>query len=872
MRYLTLLIWLICNNYLFSQQLGTPVISVESGVYSSDITLSIAHPEPGVTLFYTLNGSVPTPLDNVYAGPLTMSSRIGDPDNYALIKTNPSFVFPVGDYDMSRANNRGWLAPYVSEIFKVNVLRVKAYKAGYAPSEVATKTYIIDPIASGIYSMPVVSIICDSMDLFSGATGIYKFGDHPWGNYAQKGEAWERLANFEYFEEDGTLAVQREVRIRIHGGGSRHAPKKTFRVYAEHDGYNNFNYEFFEGYEQDKYKRILLRTGGHRLDCFPRDNLANFFTEGLNVDQQHYDHVIVFLNGEYWGIHSIKERVDKYFIQNHYGIDDNEITILDQEYDVQDGYSADSLEMSKIEARADTSDMSDPANYKWITDRIDINNYIDYMASEIFLSNEDWVYSNIVFWRKTGPYTPGAGPGHDGKFRWIFYDFDGAFGGSCNNAYYTVNTLANATVSTGIYSTYTRLFRGLLENETFRNLWINRTCDLLNSNFKKSVLQVKLDDIYNELAPEIMEDVERWRYPSVATTLAARQNEIPSLVQWDTTFYYFERFIDRRQRKVREHILDKWGFPDTSNVTINVNDPTMGAVQINTLLINQQLPGVDPGVYPWVGQYIDSVNCQLIAIAHPGYEFVEWLETGETNDTIFWTPTGDTTYTAVFQPRTDYEPIRINELMASNSNYLSDQTGDYDDWLELFNPNPYPVNLSNCSFVLGSSTWYIPSGTSIEAHGYLLFWCDNEVHQGPEHVNFKLTNANNPSVYLFNPDGNMIDFVTYPQNTTNYSWGRYPNGSATFGVFSSPTPRLNNDLSHTEKPPLLQNTLTGHPNPAASTMTLNKTISYQIFSLAGQMILRSASSNKVDINALENGTYVLRSDEGEVLKIIVNKN
>ena len=854
-----------------AQQLATPTVSVESGIYTSDVNVTVTHPEPGVTLFYTLNGSEPTPLDMVYSGPLTMGSRAGDPDNYALIPTNPSFSFPQGDYTETRANNRGWLAPYVSEIYKVNVLRVKAYKPGFAPSEVITKTYIVDPLGAEVYSMPIVSFIADSSDLYSNADGIYKFGDHPFGNYAQKGSAWERLAQFEYFDETGTLQIQREVRVRIHGGGSRHAPKKTFRIYAEHDGFSNFNYEFFENYNQNKYKRILLRTGGHRLDCFPRDNLANYITQGLNVDQQHYKHVIVFINGEYWGVHSIKERVDKYFIQNHYGIDDNDITILDQEYDVQDGHAVDSVEMQNIETRVDTSDMTDPANYQWVTDRIDIENYIDYMASEIFLSNEDWVFSNIVLWRKTGQYNPGAGPGHDGKFRWLFYDFDGAYGGSCANAYYTVNTLDKATIPSGFEGPYTRLFRGLLENETFRNDWINRTCDLMNSHFRAPVLHDKLDSMYAELTPEMMNDVERWRYPSEATTLADRQNEIPSLVQWDTSFYYLNRFSDRRQRKVREHIMDKWGFPDTAMVTLDVNDATMGSVQINTILINDELPGVDPGVYPWTGHYIDSVSCQLIAVPHPGYEFVEWLETGETNDTITWLPVSDSLYTAIFQPRTDYSPVVINELMVANSNYIEDPAGQNDDWLELYNPNPYPINLSNCELARGvTDVWTIPSGTIIEPDGYLLFWCDNETHQGVDHVNFKLPNANNTDIFLYDPNGAMIDFVQYPQNTTDHSWGRYPNGSGTFGVFSTPTPRMNNDLANTEEPPVLQNSLFGFPNPTEGTMQLNKSINYQIFSIEGKLLLSGANSDQIDLSNFDNGTYVLRSDEGEVLKIMVN--
>lgn len=848
-----------------AQQLTEPIISADSQISTTDLNISISHVEPGVTLFYTLNGSEPTPLSEVYTGPITFSNRAGDPDNFALIPTNPSFTYPVGDYTASRADNRGWLPPYVSEIYKVNVLRVKAYKAGFVPSETVTKTYIIDPLGAAIYPMPIVSFVVDSIDLFSNSTGIYHYGN--FANYTQKGEAWERLAHMDYFNTSGNLVVNRDVRTRIHGGGSRHSTKKTFRIYAEHDGYNNFDYEFFEDHELKKYKRLLLRTGGHRPDCFPRDNLANFITKGLNVDQQHYRHVIVFLNGEYWGIHSIKERVDKYFIQNEYGIDDDQVTILDQEYDVQDGYAADSLEMNNIEMFADTSNMSDTNNYQWIADRIDIDNYIDYMASEIFLSNEDWVYSNIVIWRKTGAYLPGEGPGYDGKFRWLFYDFDGAYGGSCENAYYTVNTLSKATDSVSIYATYTRLFRGLLKNPLFKEKWINRTCDLMNSWFKSNTLYDKLDSMYTELTPVMLEEVERWRYPSEATTLFDRNLETPSLIQWDTSFYYLNRFAERRQRKVREHIMDQWGYPDTSNILIDVNDAAMGSVQINTIMINEQLPGVDAAVYPWSGQYIDSVACQLIAIPYPGYEFVEWIETGETNDTINWLPIGDTAYTALFQARTDFEPVVINELMPSNNNYLTDNYGDYDDWLELFNPNPYSVNLSDCSLKLGTNQWTIPNGTVIEPNGYLLFWMDNEEYQGKDHASFKLPNSGN-SIILSDPNDGLIDFVNYTTTATDSSYGRFPNGSSTFGFFSYPTPRQNNDISFIENNPIIQSSLGVYPNPTNGMLNLTRITDIEIYSLDGKIVLAETQTNMLDLSNLENGTYILRSKEGEVIKIM----
>ncbi|MEO9534078.1 MAG: CotH kinase family protein [Crocinitomicaceae bacterium] len=866
MKQLYTLIFALILSNSFAQQLAEPTVSVNSGFYLSDVNVTISHPEPGVTLFYTINGSEPLPTSQQYSAPFDLTTRIGDENNFSMIPTNPSFSYPIGDYTESRANNRGWLEPE-GEVFKINILKVKAYKAGFVPSETVTKTVIVDSQGPAIYSMPILSFVVDSLDLFSAATGIYHYGNS--ANYTQKGAAWERIANLEYFDENGNLVVQQKVRTRIHGGGSRHSAKKSFRVYAEYEDINNFSYPFFDNYQLDKFKRILIKSGGHRPDCFPRDDLAQLITEDLNGDQQHHKHVIFFLNGEYWGIHSIKERVDPYFFQNQYGIDDNDLTILDQEYDRQGGgSSADSLEMVKIETFADTSDMTLPENFEWMADRMDMDNYIDYMAAEIFLSNEDWVYSNVVLWRKTGGYNPGAGPGHDGKFRWCFYDLDGAFGGSCSNAYYTVNTLNAATIETGPFSPYSRLFRGLLGSPIFKEMWINRICDLMNSHFKANTLHAKMDQIYNELTPEMLENVSRWRYPSEADNLADRALETPTLVQWDTSFYHLHRFAGRRQEKVKEDIMDKWGYPDTSFVTIDVNDQSMGSVQINTILINENLPGVEGTIYPWVGSYIDSVTSTLIAVPMPGFEFVEWLESGITEDTVKWIPHNDTTITAVFQATSSFQNVVINEVMPSNSNYMADYFGDYDDWLELYNPNDFAVNLSNWKIKRDTIEWTIPGGTIIPANGYRLLWHDNELYQGADHVNFKLPNSTQ-TVYLYSPTGTLVDFLIYPETTTDYSFGRYPNGSSTFSTFTYPTPRDNNDISTIDES--TSNELVVYPNPTQGELIINISTNFQLFGLDGKLVKSGFANHKIDLSRIENGTYILVTEEGFTSKVIIQK-
>ncbi len=863
-------LYLVFNllNVGYAQVLAPVDFDVTSGFSSSNIQIQLSHAVAGVDIYYTLNGNEPTQNDILYTGPITLQSRVGEADNYATIPTNPSLTFPFGTYTTSRANNRGWLPPY-TESFKINVLRAKAFKTGHTPSISVTHNYMVDPAPTSRYSLPIVSLTVDSNYLFSADSGIYVYGNHADGNYSQKGADWERTGHIEIFDDLGNSILSHDIRLRMHGGGSRHSARKNIRLYGEYNGLNNFDVDLFDNTEQTKFKRLMIRAGGHRPDCLPRDDMANAITEGLNNDQQHYRRVILFINGEYWGLHSIKERVDNYFFQNQYGVDDNDITVLDQEYDVQSGgHVVDATMISNLETFMQNNDMTLLPNYLYVTDRIDVDNYIDYMCSEIFLSNQDWVYSNVVLWRKTGPLNPDETLGHNGKFRWLMYDMDGAFGGSCNQAYYTVNTLEDATVETGLYSSYTRFFRGLLESPVFRDKFINRFNDLLNSWFREGVVTAKMNEFHTTLSAEMMENVNRWRYPSEATTLADRNLEVPSLVQWDTLFYYFRRFADRRPRKIREHILAKWSLTDTSRITVDVNDETMGRVQVNSILINEQIPGLQSNIYPWNGAYMNGVSVPLIAVPLPGYRFVEWQGSGITTDTLMWNPNSDTSVVAVFAVDNSFQPVLINEVMPSNSNFSEDNFQQNDDWLELFNPNNHPVNLSGSQFDFNGQIWTIPNGTIIDGNGYLLFWNDKETYQGKNHTNFKLSNAQN-IVYLIDPNGNTMDSLDYPMTDSDKSYGRFPNGSNTFSEFDGPTPNMSNDLTGIDD---IANALELkiYPNPASTEIFFNKEISFDVRDMTGRLIESKDKQNYLRLNNYPKGVYVITTTFGESKKFIIN--
>jgi hypothetical protein len=867
MKLLILSILFFLSNFGFNQQLNPVQFSFESGLYSTAILLELSSPDAGTQIYYTTNGSEPTTNDYLYLSPIALLDLDGTPNSFSTIPTNPSLNYPYGTYTATRAHSRGWLPP-VGDVQKAHVIKAKAFKAGFTESETVTHTYLIDDLGVNRYSLPVLSITVDSIGMFSNESGIYVYGNEPDGNYSQKDTAWERIMNFDLIE-NGVSVYQQDVRARTHGGGSRHSCKKNLRMYGEYGSKSNFTYPFFDDVEIDKYKRIILRSGGHSPNCFPRDDLSNLITDGLNIDKQHFKHVIVFINGEYWGIHSIKERMDDYFLQNLYGIDDDSITVIDQEFNVQgNGVQSDSAEMKDLELFIVNNDMTLDANYNQVIEKIDVDNYIDYMCSEIYLSNVDWVYSNVVIWRKTGAYVPGAGKGYDGKFRWALYDLDGGFGGDCKNAYYTVNTLDAATISSGTFASYTRFFRGMLENQTFRNKFINRMCDLLNSWFKPEVVQAHMSYMKSILDAEMNEEVNRWKFPSGASTIEDRSLEIPSVTQWDTTFYLLNRFAERRARKQREQIMLKWSFPDTSTVTINVNDTEMGYVKVNTLLLNQNIPGISNTVYPWKGSYMNTVDVPLIAVAKPGYRFVNWLETGVTQDSINWTPNGNVNYTAIFEVDPTYQPILINEVMLRNSNVYADNFNEFDDWTELFNPNPYDIDLSACKITKGNYVWVIPNGTRIQANNYLIFWNDNQTYQGNNHLNFKLQNVDD-IVSLKTPSNQTIDSLHYIPTGKDESYGRYPNGSNTYIIFEQPTPKaFNQNFNGLNE---IQNgvNLQVYPNPSSGLMSFNKTISFTLYDVLGKSIKAEINKNSVDVSDIDAGVYVLKSTNKETLKIIV---
>jgi hypothetical protein len=293
---------------------AAPTFNLPAGYYTnSSIGVSISLPV-GVTngvIRYTLDGSEPTTNSPVYGVPLTLSA--------ATTTNNNSYIPTNTDPNPGPPFYEGWQPPAVPP-FRINVLRARLFVPGSSPGRVQTASYVLHPAGAARYSVPVVSIAAASADLFGNERGIYVPGFY--NNMFQEGSAWERPGNIEFFETNGTLAFGGTIGLRLHGNTTRSRPRKSLRVYARNPyGVSTFEHRIFPQKEIGRFDTFLLRNGGNDWgNSLFRDALVTSLAAPTGLDLQASRPAAVFISGEYWGIHNLRDRIDEGYFFYHYGL------------------------------------------------------------------------------------------------------------------------------------------------------------------------------------------------------------------------------------------------------------------------------------------------------------------------------------------------------------------------------------------------------------------------------------------------------------------------------------------------------------------------------------------------------------------------
>ena len=501
---------------------------LEAGFYTSPFFQKITSLTDDI-IYYSLDGSVPDENSNVYSDSLRIDYQYFAPNVFSNIPTTP---------DQSVISLKAWESP--KEIIdKANIIRYASYNNGLRTSEIYTHTYIVDSTIFEKYEMPVISLITESENLFDEEEGIfvpgihYDANDSQWtGNYFQRDDIWEKPAHIEYYEKDGTLGFSQNIGIKIHGGKTRHGAQKSLKLFARDEyGKKYFDYPLMPHREHEQYKRFILRTTmGTWHNTLLNDVFAHEIARGIGINYQDYRPAIVFINGEYWGIHTIRDKIDERYIGYSYDMDEDDV-------EFRGFFNFPYLELTQF-IRA--NDLSVDVHYDSVTQLIDIENFIDYHITEMFLQNTDWPANNMELWRPINPV---------GKWLWIYYDIDGGFSNHSYNMFEHMATNDTTIISPNSPSS-TFMFRNLIKNQKFRNQFINRYAELLNNDFQTDTLNRKLNQLIQLYEPEVLRHFARWNY-------------VEDIPDWKNTIDETIRyFIQNRPCAVEKHLVNFFDLSD----------------------------------------------------------------------------------------------------------------------------------------------------------------------------------------------------------------------------------------------------------------------------------------------------------------------
>lgn len=589
---------------IFNNENKTVSISHEPGFYSEPISLKISGSADAY--YYTTDGSKPDTLAQKYVLPI-------DIEHTTVLKVSPVINRKLMD-------------------------------------TVITGSYFIDFNTT----FAVVSLSTDSMYLWDYATGIYR-------HYRQK---WERPVYVEFFETDGKLVLSQDAGIKLFGGRTRKFSEKSLQIVARKEyGDKRFRYQFFPEKDIDKFKRLVLRTSGndYKRTRF-RDALITHLIANLDIDIQAYRPTILFINGRYWGIYNLREKINAYYLKSNRDANPDSTDILTLSGGREHGSSRTYRRMLSF---IRYNDLAVDSNYQKLHQMMDIRNHINYRVTQIFICNKD--KGNIRYWRASNL---------DGRFRWILYDTDGGFGasGQAHERFLQKNLMLDTVWFNKPWSTF--LLRNLTRNKQFNTEFCNQIAHLLNTNLHTDTVIKKIEEFEQLLAPEIDRHLNRWRR---------------SKKKWQGNVDFLKRFARKRPYYFRKHTMEYFQIPGMYKLSVQIEPSEAGFVSVHQN--NRQKSFFN-------ALYFKTLDLPIEAIPNNLYRFTGWQcnekKHKQTDKQFLINTIKDSLFCRAVFKRKDaskyQDSIIFNEICFISKN----ENGG--DWIELFNRSSQTIDISGWRF------------------------------------------------------------------------------------------------------------------------------------------------------------------------------
>lgn len=708
--------------YFSNDQVPDPEYSPQGGLFSGPRAITLIS-DPGTIVRYTVDGSIPTRESKVYQGPIHIS--------------------------------------------ETTVFRAKGYHDQRLPSDVVTSSYIINEPAT----FPVLSITTPPEFLFDEEIGITpglcvsdKHGepgaDPPFDPDANFWHKWERPVHIAYYTPDGIVGFSQDAGIAIFGGMlGRQLRQKAFTLYARNRyGDSDFDFPLFQSKPINSYRRFILRCSSNDFNrSFMRDAMMQTLVIGqMDIDYQAYQPVIVYINGNYWGLYNMREKTNQFYAEHNYGIDPDSVDLVEG---ISQTAHGDGRSYQELLDFVTSNDMKISSHYDHVKTRMDIPEFMNYFITEIYVCNHDWLVQNIKCWRE---HRDG------GKWRWLLYDLDWGFSGelTLNTEDYTDNTIqwvheqGEASI----------LFRRLMENEAFRAEFIQRFATHLNLTFEPDRVLHIIGTMADRISPEIPRQIQRWE-------------ALRSITYWNEQIDILKTFAIKRPAYMTDHLESAYMLDGKSHLVLEVSGEESGWISVF------DTPCPSPS---FSGVWYDGMALQIKAHAKPGWKFVQWegdfLSQEEAMEITL-------SHDAVLHAR--FEPYEMPSLMISEIHYnpSADLQGEDEDFefLELFNDGKEQVDLSGYTFTDGISFTF-PEGSSIDPGEFLLLANNPLSYEDSGTQCFQISDSrlNNAGeiLTLRDPENVIIDQVHFDDH---YPWPREPDGDGPSLELKSPS--LDNSLA-----------------------------------------------------------------------------
>lgn len=584
-----------------------PQLSPPSGHYSANVLVRMTTPDPTSKVLYTTDGTEPRPENAaVYDRPLPLDAAESG----------------------------------------VTIVSARLQWADGSLGPVTRTTYFMLDT-----SLPVLSLAVEPADLTDPQTGLLT-------NPRQRGVAWERPAHATYLDTTGEAAVigfSLPIGLRIHGNNSRNYDKKSWRLYFRSEyGQNRLNYPLFEPLPNqptsDGYKRLVLHSGSQEFAApgwtLLRRPLLEWLGAQTHVTVAPSRPVLLFINGESQGIYLLYQRIDDWYFADAHDIQVVEPAMQDALW-------------QELWTYIEQHDMRDPTAYAYVTERINIDNFIDYHLLQLYAGNTDWIYANV---RSYLPADSG------GQWHWLFWDLDWVFGLDAGSG-------PDFNMMDRFFETDDPAFlrgslplRRLMENPEFYGRFLARADELLNTILNPTTVTARLDKMAAEMAPDVAYEYSRW----------------PSPTTWEAGVADMRTYLAERPFHFRTHIIDQFGLAGNASLTLAAPTAGKGQVAVGDWLLPPD----------WTGTYFLDTTVTVTAVPDVGYRFSGWEEPNLPNTAVFdWLVVAEQTFTPRFE-RLDADAWRVGDVaivaVGSGRHPQVDVRGD---WVELRVQRPSGVDL-----------------------------------------------------------------------------------------------------------------------------------------------------------------------------------